>query len=205
MVRIMGFGDDFVNTVPRMVVDYWYLLLLFFGLIFILYRILRWSRTTSRFYRLNEALSKRWWNLVFRMLALVMLVIGFRGGLQYRPLSIGNAAQLGGGHTSALILNTPFTIIKTWGKMNWKEPNGWMTRRPGSYNHSRIIRFRRIVHPIVRMWSSSSWRALAANTSNRSIPMALLTRHFLIRFSNTVCFARTRSRMASAPLKAYRP
>jgi len=47
------------------VVDYWYLLLLFFGLIFILYRILRWSRTTSRFYRLNEALSKRWWNLVF--------------------------------------------------------------------------------------------------------------------------------------------
>ena len=116
MVRIMGFGDDFVNTVPRMVVDYWYLLLLFFGLIFILYRTLRWSRTTSRFYRLNEALSKRWWNLVFRMLALVLLVIGFRGGLQYRPLSIGNAALLGGGHTSALILNTPFTIFKTWGK-----------------------------------------------------------------------------------------
>ena len=29
------------------------------------------------------------------------------------------------------------------------------------------------------------------------------TRHFLIRFSNTVCFARTRLRMASAPLKAY--
>jgi phosphoglycerol transferase MdoB-like AlkP superfamily enzyme len=49
--------------------------------------------------------------------------VGFRGGLQYKPLNILSASKYNSGKTSALILNTPFTVIKTFGKQFIEEKN----------------------------------------------------------------------------------
>jgi hypothetical protein len=125
LFRIMGFGEDFANTVPRMVMDYWYLVLLFFGLLLLLSATLRWSRRSGMAERISGQLTRPLPVWSFRLLLLASLAIGFRGGLQYRPITVGTAAQYGGGHSSALVLNTPFTIIKTWGKAEL-EPVHWV-------------------------------------------------------------------------------
>jgi phosphoglycerol transferase MdoB-like AlkP superfamily enzyme len=53
---------------------------------------------------------------IYYLLIFTLGFIGFRGGIQYRPINIMTASQHGSPKLTALILNTPFSIIKTMGK-----------------------------------------------------------------------------------------
>jgi phosphoglycerol transferase MdoB-like AlkP superfamily enzyme len=106
---IMAFGEDFANTVPRMVLDYWYLLLLFFILVWLLIRFynrIKAEKTTPSVFT----------QLISYVVVFAFVFIGFRGGVQYRPINIMTASQHGSSKVVSLILNTPFSIIKTLGK-----------------------------------------------------------------------------------------
>jgi phosphoglycerol transferase MdoB-like AlkP superfamily enzyme len=119
---IMGFGKDFINTLPKMLADFWYLLLIFFFIVFVLTRL---------YPRLNKIYKRETKHPVVLTIFLFLLFsglafIGFRGGIQYKPLNILSASRYGTGKTTALILNTPFTVIKTYSK-NRLEEFHWMT------------------------------------------------------------------------------
>jgi len=106
---IMAFGEDFANTLPRMVLDFWYLVLLVIILVVlmnILYNRIKISN------RKNSVLAQ----IVAYLLVFAFIFIGFRGGVQYRPINIMTASQHGSAKLVTMILNTPFTIIKTLGK-----------------------------------------------------------------------------------------
>jgi phosphoglycerol transferase MdoB-like AlkP superfamily enzyme len=107
--NVMAFGEDMVNTLPQMILDFWYLVLLFAILVFLLIRI--YNRITVSKTK-NRALTQT----VFYILAFAFIFIGFRGGIQYRPINIMTASQHGSVKMVALILNTPFSVIKTLGK-----------------------------------------------------------------------------------------
>lgn len=108
-VKVISYGEDFSNTVPKMVADYWYLAVIFFVLCWLLFRLR--PRATEAATPISLPAKILWY---FGVLALT--VIGFRGGLQLKPLNVISASRYGDQKMSALILNTPFTVIKSWGK-----------------------------------------------------------------------------------------
>ena len=112
----LSVGGDFDKLIPQFLSDFWYV-----GLIWLCFcTLLIWI---SLRFRINEPKGKTggsvWSYLIIHtfILALVLtiLVIGIRGGFQRRPITIITA----GNYTSAkyvpLLLNTPFSIAKTWG------------------------------------------------------------------------------------------
>lgn len=102
-------GNDFLNLLPSYLADYWYLFLLlalFTYLSNLAFVKIGSTNTTSS---QKSILPK----VVTPILIIGLTIIGFRGGTQLKPLDIINATSYSQPQNSALILNTPFTIIKT--------------------------------------------------------------------------------------------
>jgi phosphoglycerol transferase MdoB-like AlkP superfamily enzyme len=115
--KIMSFGEDFANTLPGMIRDFWYVLVVFIALVVFLV----WSynkigiekKIPKKQDKTPVHISKK---IVSYLAGIILVVIGFRGGIQYKPVSIISASQYGSSKDVALILNTPFTLLKTAGK-----------------------------------------------------------------------------------------
>jgi hypothetical protein len=122
---IMSFGNDFVNTAPKMVLDFWYLLLLFGGFVFVLVKAYP-ELTENDKYVSRKGIVQVVINGIVVFFFGLLTFIGFRGGVQYKPLNIISASGFNNGRTSSLILNTPFTVMKTFGKQ-FIEENKWMS------------------------------------------------------------------------------
>lgn len=122
--KVLGLGSDFITLLPQYINDFWYLFLIWAGLVFI--SIYFFIKT-----KVNRPENKKGKTLLFWylretiILAIIsgMCIIGFRGGLQLRPISIMTAGQYTSVQNMAFVLNTPFTIIKTIGKTGVKKEN----------------------------------------------------------------------------------
>ncbi|MFM7015010.1 MAG: LTA synthase family protein [Bacteroidota bacterium] len=110
---LLALGNDINNNISSYLLHYWYLLLILiiilFGCAIILKKINQHFFLTSSHHQLPL------WKMVFIYLTLMGLVfIGIRGGTQLRPISIQNAITGVNPNEVPLILNTPFTILKSW-------------------------------------------------------------------------------------------
>ena len=105
-------GGDFFKILPNYIIDYWFDYIILAFLIFISYqahkRIIKKITPNS----LNKKIS-----YIIQTVILIVFsgitVIGMRGGLQYKPIDIVNAGQYTKSQNTPIILNTPFTVIKT--------------------------------------------------------------------------------------------
>ncbi len=124
LFRIMAFGEDFTNTVPGMVLDFWYLLLVFLLLsVLLIYLYKRISIYKSNAKSTDANRPGVFSRILQHLFVLALVIIGFRGGIQYKPIHILTAAKYGTGQFASLVLNTPFTFIKTIGKNSLEEVN----------------------------------------------------------------------------------
>ncbi|HRH71354.1 MAG TPA: LTA synthase family protein [Flavobacteriales bacterium] len=114
-LRIMTTGNDTANLAPAFLRDFWYMLLLYLGSLVALY----WA------YRRAEHRSKAatlWaWRIGWRAIAVIGLGIASRGGSQLIPLQVLDAAQYGGVANLPVTLNTPYTMLTSWGKPTLEE------------------------------------------------------------------------------------
>ncbi len=108
-------------------VTHWYLLLLFFVMVWLAWKLYAMPRNDYRSY---VSVRSRWMYSarLFACLAVagVLTVAGCRGGLQsgVRPITISNANQYVDRPTDcALVLNTPFALIRTIGKSDFTVPD----------------------------------------------------------------------------------
>ncbi len=109
---LINTGDDFLNLIPQYLKDYWYVLLFFILIVWLLIKAnkeiekrhvyKKWEKTTPVY------------SFIFFLLAIGLTVVAARSGFQLRPLSIINASTYGSSKNSALILNTPFTMMKSY-------------------------------------------------------------------------------------------
>jgi len=102
-----GLENDIFNLILPFIKDYWYLFilaLLLWTLTFIIYRFINAEK--------GDQLSWKKWPL-FALPAIAFLVLGFRGGIQYKPLGIIHAGNYATTANIPIVLNTPFTILKT--------------------------------------------------------------------------------------------
>lgn len=102
-------ASDFGSFKPAMLVEYWWLFLVFLGLTYIMYKALNMIAVR---YLNNETqpsnLSWRWaWSVVF----LGMIFMGMHGGLQRNPLKISNAYVGETFFSGSMGLNSAYTIL----------------------------------------------------------------------------------------------
>ncbi len=116
----IGVGGEFDKLMPLFLKDFWYIAIIWGVLVFGLIRSYRYIET--RFLRKHDDYSLTSYLLQGLLLVLMLIfsVIGMRGGFQLRPINIITAGGYAQGNASALVLNTPFTILQTIGKQELK-------------------------------------------------------------------------------------
>lgn len=108
------------NLIPRLVADFWFLVLLGVGLIVLAEWLYRKTKRESW----DAPVKKKLINQAALLVPMVALfVILGRGGVQLKPIMIINASHMGRPETASLILNTPFCLLQTVGRAELKEMN----------------------------------------------------------------------------------
>lgn len=110
--RFVTIGDDLKNTLPKIIADFWYLLAIF---IFLSALFVYYYNKIKYPNPLSDS-NTNWYQWLIIPVSIGVIVLAGRGGIQFKPISILSAAKYASTQNVALVLNTPFTIIKTLGK-----------------------------------------------------------------------------------------
>ncbi len=113
-------GGDFIHLLPGLIVDFWYLIFIWIALIVTGNRLYRTIKMDWGQMAMKRSLLV---NGMVLVLGITLVTIGGRGGLQYKPIGIIDAGSNISSQNMALVLNTPFSIITTYGKEELKPPN----------------------------------------------------------------------------------
>jgi len=111
--KFVKVGGDFDRLIPQFIYDFWYILVVW--IVFVLIMIL-----ACRKFRLSD-MPVKGKSIQFYFLHTLgfvvtgfLFVIGFRGGFQLRPVSVVTAGQYTISRNVPLLLNSPFSIFKTY-------------------------------------------------------------------------------------------
>ena len=117
-------GFDYGTLLPLFFKQFWYLFVLFIVIVFLLVKLAK--LTTPRLKRegYSRSFGKNWgivlkWSisrLFFYCTMLFVSVILMRGGFQPCPLTLVDTGRFAGIENSALVSNTPFSILLSIGK-----------------------------------------------------------------------------------------
>ncbi|MBN2682759.1 MAG: sulfatase-like hydrolase/transferase [Bacteroidales bacterium] len=107
-------GGETENLLPVFLRDFWYILLVWIGLLFGAWKIYPKSKANSK---LKQKFSIKFFAIQNIILVFVIaLLFTISRGLQRTPLNILSASKYTEAKYIPLVLNTPFTLILTWGK-----------------------------------------------------------------------------------------
>jgi len=120
---------DALQQAHNLALHYWYILLLFISVIW-LYAFLFKKITLSPSIKREISLKAKILFFTISLLVITSLaVIGIRGGLQLKPIQMGEAYQLKPPQMGALVLNTPFTLIQSFEKrQSALQPVSWVSQ-----------------------------------------------------------------------------
>jgi phosphoglycerol transferase MdoB-like AlkP superfamily enzyme len=110
----LAVGGDFDKLIPTFLKDFWYIAIIFalFVIVFIkLYQTPIFNNNSTENIFIKTAKQ-----LIVFIIVIGMSIVGMRGGLQLRPINILSASLKTGNNLSAVVLNSPFTIMQTLGK-----------------------------------------------------------------------------------------
>lgn len=120
LLTILGAGNDFSQQIGSFLRDFWFLILIL--VLFFLFSNWLYNKTRKEETFPSEG-KKRFWTkdvLTFLVVLAVFIVLG-RGGLGLKPVSPIDASQYTRIENTALVLNTPFTMLKSYDKANLEE------------------------------------------------------------------------------------
>jgi phosphoglycerol transferase MdoB-like AlkP superfamily enzyme len=107
---IMGAGNDLANLVPLFLRDYWYIVLIYAASLLLAARCYRWADRIPK----GTGTGRPWW--LWRLLVIGLFGVATRGGIQLIPLGVLGASAYAEPAYMPVVLNTPFTIIKSIGR-----------------------------------------------------------------------------------------
>lgn len=138
-----GLQDDVWNLLPSFAIDYWYIIIL--TALLIAYSEWLYRKTEND--QLQAPTLKMYF--LFFVPVFIFYVIGFRGGLQYRPLNVIQAGQYAQAQNIPIVLNSPFTILKSAYKAELNQTTYFDSKRIDS-----------IYSPILQLRSDSTFKPL---------------------------------------------
>ena len=103
-------GNDAGNNIGQYIVDYWYIVVTWLLSIFL--GIFLYKKTRINYH--NQQLPRFIIRFSVLIVSVAIFVIAARGGLQYKPLSVQEAASMTKQQCIPLVLNTPYTLIKNY-------------------------------------------------------------------------------------------
>ncbi|MBW6499165.1 MAG: sulfatase-like hydrolase/transferase [Bacteroidales bacterium] len=119
----IGTGGDFAHLLPAYIRDFWQVVLFSALFIAIMIRFYYPAKAAKEKSRENQEWKLQPALLLWTIILFILLVIGSRGGLQRRPITVITAAKYAGAQFTPLVINTPFSIIKTFGKGSIEQEN----------------------------------------------------------------------------------
>ncbi len=107
-------GGDLDRLIPQFARDFWYLILLWivFSVVFVFICTRFRTREPSGKGKSFSILTYVWQSVVF-VFSLGLIVLCIRGGVQFKPIEPVSAGLYTSARNAPLLLNTPFTLIKT--------------------------------------------------------------------------------------------
>lgn len=119
--------NNLFKIIGTAIIEYWYVTLFAAFVIFILYKFYRTPKTVDKKISTLKSNITYYSLQTLLMCALVFVsIIGMRGGIvaPHRPITISNAnAYVNKSAETAIVLNTPFCIIRTLDKEVYKNPH----------------------------------------------------------------------------------
>ena len=114
---VLSAGDDLSRNLPAYLTSYWHLTLLW------LLSVILFVRFGMRMVRENSGIvfAPVAYRIISAILFTGLYFVTIRGGVQLKPLSTQAAATVYGPESAPLILNTPYTIIKSVGNTALQE------------------------------------------------------------------------------------
>lgn len=114
LMFVVGTGNDLLPNLEGYISDYWYLLLIWIGLSF---SVLSANKLFNTLGSNHLKKSGQFPAFPIRMgasvLFVIIIVVGFRGGIQLKPLSVQAAASAVPANAIPWVLNTPYTLLKS--------------------------------------------------------------------------------------------
>ncbi|HVA99167.1 MAG TPA: hypothetical protein VNG53_09750, partial [Bacteroidia bacterium] len=132
----MALGNDTLSLLPGFLLDYWYVIviwILMILLLFFLYKKTEEKKQRKNIFSLQYFIT----HILILCFAAAIVVIGFRGGFQLRPMGIINASEYTNPQNIPLIINTPFSIINTFEDENIS-PKKYLTEQIAEKYYSPI-------------------------------------------------------------------
>lgn len=111
MITASGMEHDAIRLIPSFLKEFWYIAIMFIATAIILWKLIPKTNETIKIKKLTKRDYSQ--KTVFIFISIFMAVLMIRGGVKKKPLRIVDGIKYGSLQTSALVLNTPFTIIKT--------------------------------------------------------------------------------------------
>jgi phosphoglycerol transferase MdoB-like AlkP superfamily enzyme len=114
-------NGGFLDVAPGFLIDFWYISLL--AILSIILMVFLFTRI-----RLNRKIEKTGWRFYswsgfLFIISIAFTILGIRGGAQLKPINIVDAGLNAPARLSPLVLNTPFTIIKSYGQLGFELKN----------------------------------------------------------------------------------
>ncbi|WP_281234382.1 LTA synthase family protein [Flavobacterium gelatinilyticum] len=116
MITAKGMEHEAFILIPSFLKEFWYIAILFLVICFLLWKLIPKAAKTVEI----EKLTRRNYLEMTAIISVFILgaVVVIRGGVQEKPIRIVDGIKFGNLNNSALVLNTPFTILKTFSKKN---------------------------------------------------------------------------------------
>lgn len=114
LITANGMENEIGKLIPLFLITYWYLPLGFIVLSIIIWKLLSKPKTVSEIEKLTKREIVQ--QSIMLLLALLLGLLFSRGGFSTKPIRIVDAVNYSSLGNTALVLNTPFSIIKTFGK-----------------------------------------------------------------------------------------
>lgn len=127
LITANGMEHEIAGLIPSFLNEFWYLPFGFLLFSFVLWKIL--SLPVLNFPLQKESIKEVSKQYVILTLGLAMGLLMARGGFQKKPLRIVDAVNYASLGNSSLVINTPFSILKTFGKNETlTDPNYYSTK-----------------------------------------------------------------------------
>jgi len=112
--NVLGLGSDFSILFTQYLKDFWYIFLIwiFLTILSVLF-FLKTKVVEVKIQSLQNIFSAYIKELFIFIILIAICIVGIRGGFQLRPITIMTAGQYTSAKNVALVLNTPFIIMKT--------------------------------------------------------------------------------------------
>lgn len=113
ILKQMGGQSDLSKLIPQFLIDFWWIVLFFITLIVLLVVLYKRVNLTSDKKYSYKGLKQIVLAVFLFVFTTALAVLGVRGGLQRVPITIVDAGSVTSAEEVPIVLNTPFTIIKS--------------------------------------------------------------------------------------------